>query len=149
MALSNLNHLYRAVILEHAQHPHHHGPLPGATDKIELHNTSCGDVIVLELMIEKNRITQANFSGYGCMISQASASMMTDVIMGKFLSQAMEMNAEFSLLVQNKLDTDHDHLGDAALLGGVAKFPARIKCATLPWKALAEIIAEKGDQVDG
>ncbi|MHC5269660.1 Fe-S cluster assembly sulfur transfer protein SufU [Enterococcus sp. LJL98] len=140
MALSRLDQLYRQVILDHSGHPRNHGHLGEDSQKVELHNPTCGDVITLEVKLTDGKIEQVAFSGHGCSISTASASMMTEVIIGKTLEEASELSEIFSGLVQGK-SVDADRLKDGAILSGVAKFPARIKCATLGWKALDQIIA--------
>lgn len=142
MGLSKLDQLYRQVILDHSQNPHHYGKLDESTRTIELNNPTCGDVIQLHFLIEGNRITDIRFSGHGCTISKASASMMTDLMVGKTLEEALQLEKQFSLLVQGEEMKDVEELGDAILLSGVAKFPARIKCATLSWKALEKALAE-------
>jgi nitrogen fixation protein NifU and related proteins len=150
MALSKLDNLYRYVILDHSSHPHNFGTLEHADEQIELNNPTCGDVITLQLAMEDGVIKQAKFSGHGCSISTASASMMTDVIIGKTKDEALALAKEFSLLVQDKIEPNEAHLGEAVVLNGVAKFPARIKCATLAWKALERAITqdeqEKGEK---
>lgn len=143
MALTKLDQLYRQVILDHSSHPHHHGKLEEATNQIELLNPTCGDVMQLQLVIEDQLIKDIRFDGSGCTISQASASMMTDAVIGKTVSEALALADQFSLLVQGKDVPKLEELGDAALLNGVAKFPARIKCATLSWKALEKALSEK------
>jgi len=140
MALSRLDNLYRQVILDHSSHPHHHGSLEKSNQRIELNNPTCGDVIHLELNMENDVIQDIAFSGHGCSISTASASMMTEAVLGKTLAEAMELSESFSQLVQGNDVAELDKLGDAAMLGGVAKFPARIKCATLAWKALEKAL---------
>lgn len=134
MALSKLDQLYRQVILEHSHHPHHQGHLEEAVC-YELNNPTCGDVITLHLDIHDGKVRDASFTGEGCSISTASASMMCDAIIGHTLEEVAQMSEDFSQLVQGN-DVDNDLLGDALLLSGVSKFPARIKCATLSWKAL-------------
>lgn len=143
MALSKLDNLYRQVILDHSSYPHHHGELEDSTDQIELNNPTCGDVIQLQLKIVDDRIEDVRFSGHGCSISTASASMMSDVIIGKTKTEAQELVQEFSEMVQGHAIQKEAELGDAALLSGVAKFPARIKCATLAWKALEQAIEKE------
>ena len=143
MALTKLDQLYRQVILDHSSHPHHHGKLTDATNQIELLNPTCGDVMQLQLIVKDQVIKDIRFDGRGCTISQASASMMTDAVMGKTVSEALALANQFSLLVQGKDVPKLEELGDAALLNGVAKFPARIKCATLSWKALEKALVEK------
>ncbi|SEK94699.1 nitrogen fixation protein NifU [Carnobacterium iners] len=141
MALTRLDQLYRQVILDHSSHPHHHGTLEDATNQVEMNNPTCGDVIELQLNLADNRIEAIRFSGSGCTISTASASMMTDVVLGKTPKEALALVDQFSLLVQGKEPGNLDDLGDAAILSGVVKFPARIRCATLAWKGLEKALA--------
>jgi nitrogen fixation NifU-like protein len=129
------------MILDHSAHPHHHGTLENATP-IEMNNPTCGDVIHLSLLIEEGKIKDIAFDGSGCSISTASASMMTDVVIGKEIEIVLEMADSFSKMVQGEtVENIEELLGDASLLSGVAKFPARIKCSTLAWKALEKAIA--------
>ena len=144
MALSKLDNLYRQVILDHSSHPHHRGTLSASTSKIELNNPTCGDVIELQIEVDKGIIKNIAFDGSGCSISTASASMMTDAVIGKSVEEAEKLAVDFLQLVQGKEVADLDKLGDAAMLSGVAKFPARIKCATLGWKALGKAMEEDG-----
>lgn len=146
MALSKLDNLYRQVILDHSSHPHHHGVLDDATNQIELNNPTCGDVIQLQLVEQDGIIQDIAFAGSGCSISTASASMMTDAVIGQPVAEANRLIGEFLELVQGE-DIDDEALGDAAMLSGVAKFPARIKCATLAWKALERALLEKKNTV--
>lgn len=141
MALSKLDNLYRQVILDHSGHPHHHGVLEHSTNQIELNNPACGDTIQVQLTVENDIIKDIRFSGSGCTISTASASMMTDAVIGKTTQEALALAEQFSLLVQGKEAERIDDLGDALILGGVSKFPARIKCATLSWKALEKALS--------
>lgn len=144
MGLSKLDQLYRQVILDHSSHPHHHGTLEkdGNLHEIELNNPTCGDVITLQLKLTDNKISDIAFSGSGCSISTASASMMTDVMLGKTPAEAKQLVTQFSHMVagEDEAAGDLDDLGDAALLSGVAKFPARIKCSTLAWKAVYQAL---------
>lgn len=142
MALSKLDNLYRQIILDHSSHPHHHGQLSESTKNIEMNNPTCGDVIMLDIAIEDGVIKDIAFNGSGCSISTASASMMTDAVIGKTLEEAESLAADFSLMVQGEDIEDDERLGDAAMLSGVSKFPARIKCATLAWKALGRAISD-------
>ncbi|MBO0469523.1 SUF system NifU family Fe-S cluster assembly protein [Enterococcus sp. DIV0242_7C1] len=149
MALSKLDNLYRQVILDHSSHPHHHGSLDASSQTIEMNNPTCGDVIELQLDIQDNIIKDIAFNGSGCSISTASASMMTDAVIGKSLTEAEQLAEDFSQLVQGNEVSDEEKLGDAAMLGGVAKFPARIKCATLAWKALEQAVENDGQGTAG
>lgn len=147
MALSRLDQLYRQVILDHSNHPHHYGELTSADNEIELNNPTCGDVIKLQLQIQDNLIKDAKFVGHGCSISTASASMMCDAIIGKSIEQAKKMIIQFLELVQGSEVNLIDDLEEVEVLKGVVKFPARIKCATLAWKALEQGLDQDKDEV--
>lgn len=142
MALSKLDSLYMAVVTEHSKFPRNRGRLSDV-EVLELHNPTCGDVIQLSVQFEGDRIENIAFDGQGCSISIASASMMTDIVLGKSCAEAEELAVIFSNMVQGQTSTDQEKLGDAALLSGVAKFPQRIKCATLSWNALKKAIETK------
>lgn len=142
MALSKLENLYRQMILDHAMHPHHYGFLKAASHELELRNPTCGDVLNVQVILKNNKVAQVAFSGSGCTISQASASMMTDEVLGKTPQQIQKMVTTFSKMVTGNPPQNYEEiLGDASVLEGVAKFPARIKCATLAWKAIYQALA--------
>ncbi|MFC6253544.1 Fe-S cluster assembly sulfur transfer protein SufU [Secundilactobacillus hailunensis] len=148
MGLERLNSLYREVILDHSDHPHHKHALPDATHKITLKNPTCGDVINLDIDLDDHdKIKDIGFTGDGCTISQSSASMMTDAVMGKSKEQALHMAKTFSDMVMGKKhpQADLDELQDAAILSNVMTFPARIKCATLSWWALQRALLKQPD----
>ena len=105
-----------------------------------MNNPTCGDVIHLELEVKDGIIENIAFDGSGCSISTASASMMTDAVLGKPVSEIEDLTLLFSDLVQGKDVPEAERLGEAEVLAGVAKFPARIKCATLAWKALNKAV---------
>ncbi|MCW3778884.1 Fe-S cluster assembly sulfur transfer protein SufU [Levilactobacillus namurensis] len=139
MGLSQLNSLYREVILDHSDHPHNKHALSAVTNTITLKNPTCGDVINLDVQVDDaGMITDIGFTGEGCTISQSSASMMTDAVKGKSREQALAMAKTFSDMVMGKSHSqaDLDQLEDAAILSSIMQFPARIKCATLAWWAL-------------
>ena len=140
MALSKLDSLYKAVVTDHSAHPHHHGKLEDA-EQVVLNNPTCGDVISLSVKFNaENQIEDIAFVNSGCTISTASASMMTDAVMGKTKEEVEELAQVFSEMVQGESDPRQEELGDAAFLSGVSKFPQRIKCATLSWNALKKAI---------
>jgi len=147
MSLSGLNNLYREVILDHSEHPHHKHDLDNATNKVTLKNPTCGDVINLEISLINDQISDIAFTGEGCTISQSSASMMCDSVIGKSKAEGLSMAQVFSDIVMGKKHTQEelDQLGDAAILSSVMKFPARIKCATLCWWALRKSLGEDVD----
>ena len=142
MALSRLDSLYMAVVSDHSKNPHHHGSLDDV-EKINLNNPTCGDVISLSVKFDGDVISDIAFDGSGCTISTASSSMMTDAVIGKTKSEALELAEICSEMVQGKQDDQQKRLGEAALLAGVSKFPQRIKCSTLAWNALKKAINEE------
>lgn len=149
MGLDKLNQLYRAVILEHAANPHHHYVVPNATVQKTLHNTSCGDTINLSLHLGlDHKITDIGFTGQGCTISQASASMLTDVVVGKTKEEALAIARVFSdeAIGKKHSASELKKLGDARVLTEIMEFPARIKCATLAWWALQRALLSKPEE---
>ena len=139
-----LETLYRETVMQHAQRPHNFGPLEAPTVRVGGHNPSCGDRIELYFKVEDGRIAEARFTGHGCAISQSSASMMTDLIRGRTLAEALELQRKFKAMVVEAEPPD-PALGDLAALAGVAKLPARVKCATLAWNALEQAIEQVGE----
>ncbi|MBC1436566.1 SUF system NifU family Fe-S cluster assembly protein [Listeria rocourtiae] len=142
MSGRKLDQLYRQVIMDHYKNPRNNGTLDDESVTIDLNNPTCGDEIHLHLKVENETITAAKFTGSGCSISVASASMMTESIIGKSEKQALKMSRDFSEMVQGHEHDVIDEYGDVEALAGVAKFPARIKCATLSWKAMERAIFE-------
>ncbi|GAA5345339.1 nitrogen fixation NifU-like protein [Planifilum fimeticola] len=133
----SLDDLYRRVIMDHYQRPRNRGRLEDDAVTIDMNNPTCGDRISLQLQVEDGKIKDAKFLGEGCSISQASASMMTEAIKGLSIEEALQLSGLFSAMMQGEeVDTEQFPLEDIEALQGVAKFPARIKCATLAWKAL-------------
>lgn len=128
-----------ALIAEHSKNPHHKGTIEGV-EAVLLNNPTCGDLISLTVKFQEDRIEDIAFSGDGCSISTASASMMTDTVIGKTKEQALELITIFSEMVQGQENAAQEKLGEAELLAGVSKFPQRIKCATLAWHALEKAI---------
>ena len=133
--MSSLDDLYRRVIMDHYQKPRNQGELVGADATIQLKNPTCGDQIQLQMKIENGKIKDAKFLGEGCSISMSSASMMTEAVIGKSVDEALNLAERFSKMVLGE-EVDTDDLDYIEALQGVCKFPARIKCATLAWKAM-------------
>ncbi|USG66758.1 SUF system NifU family Fe-S cluster assembly protein [Brevibacillus ruminantium] len=143
--MSSLDDLYRRVIMDHYQKPRNRGKLEESEGLIvNLNNPTCGDSISLSLKVENGMVTDAKFLGEGCSISMSSASMMTEAVKGKPVEEALKLSQIFSDLMQGKEIDDSIDLGDIEALSGVAKFPARIKCATLAWKALEQGVKQAG-----
>ncbi|WP_374722548.1 Fe-S cluster assembly sulfur transfer protein SufU [Peribacillus tepidiphilus] len=137
MSFNNLDALYRQVIMDHYKNPRNKGALEEGNLTIDMNNPTCGDRIHLTMKVEDGKVVDAKFDGEGCSISMSSASMMTQAIKGKDVDTALKMSQIFSNMMQGKDYDDHDlDLGDIEALQGVSKFPARIKCATLAWKAM-------------
>jgi len=134
---NNLDTLYRQVIMDHYKNPRNRGELEGDSLTINMNNPTCGDRIQLQMKVEDGKIADAKFVGEGCSISLSSASMMTQAVKGKTVEEALALSDIFSNIMQGKdYDEDQFDLGDIEALQGVCKFPARIKCATLAWKAM-------------
>ncbi len=136
--MSLLDSLYQELILEHYKRPRNRGELLHASIRQEGLNPSCGDELELFLLIEDNTITDIRFTGAGCAISQSSASMMTDALKGKSLTDALERAQEFKAMIHG--EPPADSLGDLKVLSGIAKLPARVKCATLAWVTLEQAV---------
>lgn len=137
MSFNNLDQLYRTVIMDHYKNPRNKGSLEENSVTIDMNNPTCGDRIHLTLKLADGVVEDAKFDGEGCSISMSSASMMTQIVKGKSLDDALELAGIFSkIMLGEEYDEEKFDLGDVAALQGVAKFPARIKCATLAWKAM-------------
>ncbi|MBP1969511.1 nitrogen fixation NifU-like protein [Virgibacillus natechei] len=142
MSMNNLDTLYRQVIMDHYKNPRNKGAIDGDTLTVDMNNPTCGDRIELHLQLEGEIVKDVKFEGEGCSISMSSASMMTQAIKGKKLDDALNMSKVFSNMMIGE-DVDTEELEDIAALQGVSKFPARIKCATLAWKAMEKGVHEE------
>jgi nitrogen fixation NifU-like protein len=145
--MSDLDELYRSVILDHYRNPRRKGTLSGPHVHAEGTNPSCGDEFFLDLVVDGGTVVDAAMQGQGCSISQASGSMMMDAIVGKSVSDVEEIAHKFRLMMtieegDNPVDEDRPGsvLGDLEALQGVRKFPVRIKCADLAWATLADAL---------
>ncbi|RWZ54903.1 SUF system NifU family Fe-S cluster assembly protein [Halobacillus fulvus] len=144
MSFNNLDTLYRQVIMDHYKNPRNRGSIEGEHMTVDMNNPTCGDRIQLQLQVEDGKVKDAKFDGEGCSISMSSASMMTQAIKGRPVDEALKMSDIFSNMMQGKeVEEDGIDLGDIEALQGVAKFPARIKCATLAWKAMEKGVDEE------
>lgn len=148
MANHNIEQLYRDVIMDNYKNPHNKGLLgKEGYKKIHLNNPSCGDDMNVEVMIEGNVIKDIRHDGHGCSICCSSASVASELLKGKTLDEANEIiNGFYDMIQANKIDDEmEDKLGEAIAYTGVAQFPARIKCATLSWKAIEKALSKDGD----
>jgi nitrogen fixation NifU-like protein len=140
-----LDSLYQEVILDHYKSPHHKG-LPVGEIQVHHVNPNCGDEITLSLSIKDGKVTDLVWDGVGCSISQASASMMSDVVSEKNVESAAKALGEFTELMSSKgaMSGNEEVLEDAVALAGVSKFPARVKCALLSWMAFKDAAIQNG-----
>jgi nitrogen fixation NifU-like protein len=136
----SLRELYQEVILDHSRHPRHFGALQGATHRGQGYNPLCGDRVTVYLHVDDDgRIDDVSFEGRGCAISQASASMMTEMIKGRSVAEAEDLMGGFLRLVKGEEDAnglageDRERLD---VMAGVSAFPMRVKCATLAWHTM-------------
>ncbi len=136
--MENLDQLYQEIILDHYKSPRNKADLSYLPDDQLHENPSCGDTIKLELVFDENDcISSVKFDGHGCAISTASASLMSERLMGRTRDEADGLMKSFIGVMRGELETDAlAEWGDLAALGGVSQFPLRVKCATLPWHAL-------------
>jgi nitrogen fixation NifU-like protein len=140
---SELEELYQEVILDHSRRPRNFGTLSNADVLVHGDNPSCGDEIHLGVHFDHDgKLAEIKFSGQGCAISQASASMMTMKLKGKTRREAAELSRTFGHLVTGQAPTESKGLGDLQLLQGVRKFPQRVKCAMLAWRAIDQALSE-------
>ena len=139
-----IDELYRGVILSHYRNPRNKDPIQNPDIEYNEYNPVCGDQVVLQLKLSDGRIGEAGFSGEGCAISQASASMLADSLLGKTLEEATELADIFTRMMNGRAPSAHQiaQLGELESLQGVRKFPVRIKCALLAWTALEEGILQ-------
>lgn len=138
-----LDEIYQEVILDHHKHPRCYGCVACPDVKCALRNPLCGDQIDLSVSVKEGQVTEIRFSGHGCAISQASASMMSGLCRGQTLEQVGKLASGFRAMMRGeKKAEDLGDLGDAVALEGVRNFSARVKCAMLAWEALEKCIAE-------
>lgn len=136
--MSDMRELYQEVILDHHKHPRNFGRLEGANRHAEGFNPLCGDRVTIYALVEDEVVRAVAFDGSGCAICVASASVMTDELIGRSLSEVEQLYGKFHEAVMSDSGTpvDVDGLGKLAVFAGVREFPVRVKCATLPWHAL-------------
>ena len=134
---ADLDAMYQEIILDHYKNPHHKGLRDAYEAEVHHVNPTCGDEITLRVHLEDGLVKDVSYDAEGCSISQASASVLTDLVIGKSVDEAFSIQEEFLHLMQGKgqVEPDEDVLEDGIAFAGVAKFPARVKCALLSWMA--------------
>lgn len=147
--MPEMRDLYQETILDHNKKPRNFRAMENATRKLEGFNPLCGDRLTIYLHIVSDRIEDISFEGNGCAISKSSASLMTTAIKGKTLAEAETLFNQFHAMVTTPLNQTPDiaQLGKLAVFSGVREFPARIKCAILPWHTLHAAIENKQELV--
>ena len=136
---------YQEILLDHNKNPGHKHPQPDADRELEGVNPSCGDDIVLQLKIENGRVLDGAFGGNGCAISQASADMMLDLVIGKSTEEARRLTGVFLRMIQGQASPEElEELEESVCLRDVAHMPARVKCAVLGWHTLEELLKNEG-----
>jgi nitrogen fixation protein NifU and related proteins len=139
-----LESMYQEIILDHYRNPHHKGLRDPYDAEVHHVNPTCGDEVTLRVRLDGDDVADVSYDALGCSISQASASVMADLVIGRPVKEAMNTGDEFLKLMQSKgqLDPDEEVLEDAVAFSGVSKYPARIKCALLAWMAWKDATAK-------
>jgi nitrogen fixation NifU-like protein len=139
--------LYQELILDHYRRPRNKGELPGASAEVTMRNPLCGDEIRLEVAFDGDLVSDLRFSGRGCSISQASASMMTQLVKGKTSEEIESLRDRFrDMVMGNTSGADDKSLGSLRAFSGVARFPARVRCALLAWNAMESALEENNGE---
>jgi nitrogen fixation NifU-like protein len=142
--MSDIDELYQELILDHARSPHQFGELSAPTHFAKGDNPICGDEVFVTLEVDNNIIQNIKFNGEGCVLSRASASMMTDVVKGKTLEEVEQIYSHFhSMLIEESQENDPS-LGKLNAFSNVNQFPMRVNCVTLSWHTLRAALKHKG-----
>lgn len=138
----NIDELYQTIILDHYREKHHSGLRDGHDAEVHHVNPSCGDELTLRLRLDGDTIADISYHGEGCSISQASTSVMTDLLIGGTIAHALDLHDRFLEMMQSqgRIEPDEEVFEDAIAFAGVSKFPARVKCALLSWSAVRDAI---------
>lgn len=144
-----LNELYQEVILDHNRRPRNFGEMADATGKAEGYNPLCGDKVIVFLKRKGEIIEEVKFKGAGCAISTASASLMTEVLKGKTLSEAKDLFEKFHNMVTGKVEIkeEDEAFEKLVVFHRLSEYPVRVKCATLVWHALLSALEDKSEEV--
>ena len=143
--MSELTDLYQEVILDHNRRPHNFRVITDASATQQGYNPLCGDRLTLYLTLDGDVIKDAAFQGSGCAISKASASLMTDALKGKTVSEARAMFDEFHAMITSNPESPAPDLGKLSVFAGVREFPTRVKCASLAWHTMKAAVAHEGE----
>ncbi|MQA06453.1 MAG: SUF system NifU family Fe-S cluster assembly protein [Streptosporangiales bacterium] len=143
----HLDSLYQEIILDHYRSPHHKGLREPYDAEVHHVNPTCGDEVTLRVRLVGDTVADVSYDSLGCSISQASASVMTDLVIGSTVAEASKVHDEFLALMQSRGEgePDEDVLADAVAFAGVSRYPARVKCALLGWMAWKDATARSMD----
>ena len=143
--MPNSKELYQELILDHSKNPKNFGKLSKSTNSSESKNASCGDQVVVEMNIHNNTIQDIQFSGCGCAILKASASLMTEELQGKTIQEAKQLFSNFEQLLTTD-NSDIDNKSKLTIFANIRNFPSRVKCAALPWHTMKKALEEQSQQ---
>lgn len=147
-----LEQMYQDVILDHYKHPHHRGLREPFAAEVHHVNPTCGDEVTLRVALSRDGelVTDVSYDGQGCSISQAATSVLTDLVVGRPVGDALTTVTAFTEMVSSRgtIAGDEDTLGDAVAFAGVSKYPARVKCALLGWLAFKDAVARASHRCD-
>src|SRR4051812_43864633 len=138
--------MYQEVILDHYKHPHHRGLREPFAAEVQHVNPTCGDEVKLRVTLsdDGHQVADVSYDALGCSISQAATSVLTDQVIGRSVPEALDIVAAFSDMISSRgtVEGDEDVIGDGVAFAGVAKYPARVKCALLGWLAFKDAVAQ-------
>ena len=141
---ARLSALYQEVILDHYRRPRNKGSLAAPTGSASLRNPLCGDEVAIQVELRDGTVADVKFGGSGCSISQASASMMTELVRGRTPDEVRALGERFAEMIRGDEGAAADKaLGQARALAGVSRFPTRVRCALIAWEAMARAVASK------
>ncbi|EFV14975.1 Fe-S cluster assembly sulfur transfer protein SufU [Segniliparus rugosus] len=147
-----LDQMYQEVILDHYKHPHHRGLREPYGSEVHHVNPTCGDEITLRVAVSADgeRVEDVSYDGQGCSISQAATSVLADQVIGQSVGDALKSVAAFNEMISSRgeIEGDEDLIGDGVAFAGVAKYPARVKCALLGWMAFKDALAQAVESTD-
>jgi nitrogen fixation NifU-like protein len=145
-----LEAMYQEIILDHYRTPHHKGLREPFDVEVHHVNPTCGDEITLRVKLDGDTVLDVSYDSAGCSISQASASVLTDLVIGREIDAGLAAHKEFVALMQSKgaATPDEEILEDAVAFAGVSKYPARVKCALLSWMAWKDATAQAQGKLD-
>jgi nitrogen fixation NifU-like protein len=147
-----MEQMYQEVILDHYKHPHHRGLREPFAAEVHHVNPTCGDEVTLRVALSEDggTVEDISYDGQGCSISQAATSVLTDQVIGQSVEQALATVAAFTEMVSSRgaVAGDEDVIGDGVAFAGVAKYPARVKCALLGWTAFKAALAEASEEFE-